>query len=265
MRGARHTRISLTRMAVLVAATAPLGLVPAAAAAQATLSCPAMAQGDRQFVAELTIDVGPTTALGAYSGALTYDPGVVTVASVAGGNTTEFSGTPATNTPTPGMTTIAAFQSSSLDSPKGVVSVALISFHVVATASTTASIGLVVDHLYDTDAMPITPATGTGCAVSVTGQTPTTTSTTSVTPTTTTGPAATTSTVTSTTLGTILPLSSCPDARAAAAVQAAVDSDCNCRGAKTHQGGDEVQHRAKERRALAARFYPCARGTFTLY
>ena len=113
--------------------------------------------------------------------------------------------------------------------------------------------------------MPITPATGTGCAVSVTGQTPTTTSTTSVTPTTTTGPAATTSTVTSTTLGTILPLSSCPDARAAAAVQAAVDSDCNCRGAKTHQGGDEVQHRAKERRALAARFYPCARGTFTLY
>ena len=251
MRGARHTRISLTRMAVLVAATAPLGLVPAAAAAQATLSCPAMAQGDRQFVAELTIDVGPTTALGAYSGALTYDPGVVTVASVAGGNTTEFSGTPATNTPTPGMTNIAAFQSSSLDSPKGVVSVALISFHVVATASTTASIGLVVDHLYDTDAMPITPATGTGCAVSVTGQTPTTTSTTSVTPTTTTGPAATTSTVTttttsalatttvtapptSTTLGTILPLSSCPDARAAAAVQAAVDSDCNCRGAKAH-------------------------------
>src|SRR5438034_6207805 len=61
MRGARHTRISLTRMAVLVAATAPLGLVPAAAAAQATLSCPAMAQGDRQFVAELTTDATVTT------------------------------------------------------------------------------------------------------------------------------------------------------------------------------------------------------------
>ena len=142
MRGARHTRISLTRMAVLVAATAPLGLVPAAAAAQATLSCPATARAGQHFVTELTIDVGPTTALGAYSVTLTSDPAVVTVAAVAGGMTAAFSGTPTTDTPTPGTRNITALQSSSLDSPKGVVSVAMITFDVVASASTTASIGL---------------------------------------------------------------------------------------------------------------------------
>ena len=166
---------SLTRLAALVAAPALLGLVPAAAAAaQATLSCPATARAGQHFVTELTIDVGPTTALGAYSVTLTSDPAVVTVAAVAGGMTAAFSGTPTTDTPTPGTRNITALQSSSLDSPKGVVSVAMITFDVVASAGTTASIGLTVNHLYDTNAVPIIPATGTGCAVSVTSPTSTT-------------------------------------------------------------------------------------------
>src|SRR5882724_9259523 len=73
------------------------------------------------------------------------------------------------NTTDRGTTNLSAFQSVSLASPTGKVSVARITFDVVATARTTASIGLTVNHLFDTDSMPILPATGAGCSVSVTG------------------------------------------------------------------------------------------------
>jgi len=69
--------------AALVLAVVLLGLVSAAAAAaQATLSCPATAQAGQRFVTELTIDVRPTTALGAYSVTLTSDPAVATLAAI---------------------------------------------------------------------------------------------------------------------------------------------------------------------------------------
>src|SRR5438309_5389693 len=157
-----------------------------------------MVQAGQQFTTAVTIDVG-TTPLGGYSIVVTYDPVVLTLASVAGGSTAEFSGRPTTNTPTPGTTNLAAFQSASLTSPTGVVSVAMITFSVAETASTTTDIGLTVKNLFDTDSNPILPATGTGCSVAVTvvstttsTSTSTTTTSTSSTTTTTQLPATTT-------------------------------------------------------------------------
>jgi len=163
-----------------------------AGAAQATLVCPATAQAGQQFVAGVTIDVGTTTALGAYSAMVTYDPAVLTIAAVDGGDTAEFSGRPTTNTPTPGATNIAAFQVMNVTSPKGVVSVAKITFSVAAIASTTTSIGLSVESLFDTNAVNILPITANGCSVSVTGSVPTTTTTITSTTTTTQAPTTTT-------------------------------------------------------------------------
>src|SRR5438093_3359544 len=196
-------RALVTTLVVLLTLGIAVGGLPAeSAAAQATLGCPATVQAGAQFVTEVTIDVG-TTPLGAYEIAVTYDPAVLTVASVAGGSTAQFSGSPTTNTPTPGTTNISAFQSASLTMPTGVVSVAMITFNVAATASAATAIGLTVKTLFDTNSGAILPATGTGCSVSVTGTGSTTTSTTSTTiatsTTTTTGPRPSTSTSTTTT------------------------------------------------------------------
>src|SRR5437899_1924767 len=180
-RGGRDTRALVTTLGVVLTLGIAVGGLPAeSGAAQATLGCPATAQAGQQFTIEVAIDVG-TTPLGAYSTAVTYDPAVLTLASVSGGNTAEFSGNPTTNTPTPGTTNLSAFQSVSLTSPTGVVSVAMIAFSVAATASATTAIDLTVKTLFDTNSTPILPATGTGCSVSVMGAGSTTTSTTSTT------------------------------------------------------------------------------------
>src|SRR5437016_10224285 len=174
-------RALVTTLGVVLTLGIAVGGLPAeSGAAQATLGCPATAQAGQQFTIEVAIDVG-TTPLGAYSTAVTYDPAVLTLASVSGGNTAEFSGKPTTNTPTPGTTNLSAFQSVSLTSPTGVVSVAMIAFSVAPTASATTAIGLTVKNLFDTNSAPILPATGTGCSVSVTGAGSTTMSTTSTT------------------------------------------------------------------------------------
>src|SRR5213083_2428779 len=174
-------RALVTTLGVVLTLGIAVGGLPAeSAAAQATLGCPATVQAGAQLGSEIAINVG-TTPLGAYEIAVTYDPAVLTVASVAGGSTAQFSGSPTTNTPTPGTTNISAFQSASLTMPTGVVSVAMITFNVAATASATTAIGLTVTTLFDTNSDPILPATGTGCSVSVMGAGSTTTSTTSTT------------------------------------------------------------------------------------
>src|SRR5206468_9110888 len=100
----------------------------------------------------------------------------------------------------PGATNIAAFQVMNVTSPKGVVSVAKITFSVAAIASTTTSIGLSVESLFDTNAVNILPITANGCSVSVTGSVPTTTTTiTSTTTTTKQAPTTTTTAPTTTT------------------------------------------------------------------
>src|SRR5438094_4481143 len=186
-------RVLVTTLAMLVTLGVAVGGLPAESrAAQATLVCPATAQAGQQFVAGVTIDVGTTTALGAYSAMVTYDPAVLTIAAVDGGDTAEFSGRPTTNTPTPGATNIAAFQCMNVTAPKGVVSVAKITFSVAASASTTTSIGLSVESLFDTNDVNILPITANGCSVSVTGSVPTTTTTITSTTTTTQAPTTTT-------------------------------------------------------------------------
>ena len=111
-------RALVTTLGVVLTLGIAVGGLPAeSGAAQATLGCPATAQAGQQFTIEVAIDVG-TTPLGAYSIAVTYDPAVLTLASVEGGNTAEFSGRPTTNTPTPGTTNLSAFQSVSLTSPQ---------------------------------------------------------------------------------------------------------------------------------------------------
>ena len=98
------------------------------ATGDATLSCPATVQPGQQFVAQLSIDAG-TFALGAYSVTFTYTPAIATIASVAGGNAAEFSSSPTANpaTFTSGTSIVSGLQSTRLDGPKNVVSVAMTS------------------------------------------------------------------------------------------------------------------------------------------
>jgi len=162
-------RALVTTLGVVLTLGIVVGGLPAeSGAAQATLGCPATAQAGQQFTIEIAIDVG-TTPLGAYSIAVTYDPAVLTLAAVTGGNTAEFAGKPTTNKPTPGTANLSALQSASLTSPTGVVSIAMVTFDIVTTASATTAVSLAVKNLFDTNSMPILPATATGCSVSVTG------------------------------------------------------------------------------------------------
>src|SRR5439155_1519345 len=156
-----------------------------------------------------------TTALGAYVIQLSYDPTVVTVARVSGGNTMAFQGTPTVSTTCPTanscQTKLTAFQTSSLTAPTGVVSVARVTFNAVA-AATPASIGLAITSLFDPNGASICKLAGPqdcsamGCGLSITPPSTTTTSTTTTTttqaPTTTTTtqpPTTTTTTPTTTT------------------------------------------------------------------
>src|SRR5438046_8411280 len=118
--GRRKPSLSLQWASIALASVATAFIPAPSQAAQAALGCPGTVQTGAQFVTEVTVDVG-TTPLGSYSIAVTYDPAVLTVASVAGGSTAQFSGSPTTNTPTPGTTNLSAFQSSSLTMPTGVV------------------------------------------------------------------------------------------------------------------------------------------------
>jgi len=156
-------------LVVAVMAVAATVLVRTASyAVQATVRCPATAQARRHFLGRVMLDAG-TTPVGAYSITVTYDPAVVTIASVAGGETAEFAGTPTTDPAsfTTGTTNISAFQSSSLKGPSGVVSAARVTFNVVAKASTATSVGLTVRNLFDTSSSPIS-TTERGCRVRVT-------------------------------------------------------------------------------------------------
>src|SRR5438876_1153471 len=196
--GRRKPSLSLQWASIALASVATAFIPAPSQAAQAALGCPGTVQTGAQFVTEVTVDVG-TTPLGSYSITLTYDGAVLTVVSVASGNTSEFAGTPTNNknvcNGTNCETRITAFQSASTTGPTGVVSVAKVTFSAVASSDTMAPIGLTIRSLFDTGGNPITPATGTGCTVSIT--TPPTTTTTTTPPSTT-----TTSTSTSTTTST---------------------------------------------------------------
>ena len=172
-----------TAITMIVTAAAVL-TGTASHAADATLVCPGAVQVGQQLATEIRVDVG-TTPLGAYSVTVNYDPAVLTIASVAGGNMPEFSGSPTTNPGSfaSGTTTLSAFQTTSLTRPTGVVSIARVTFNAVGPETTT--VGLSVRGLFDTNANPVS-VTATGCMVTVTGGSTTTTSSTTTSSTTTT-------------------------------------------------------------------------------
>src|SRR5437870_4353115 len=150
-----------------------LGGLPAESwAAQATLGCSAMVQAGQQFTTEVTIDVG-TTPLGGYSIVVTYDPVVLTLASVAGGSTAEFSGRPTTTTTTSSSTTTTATQP--------------------PTTSTTAPTSTTVTSTTTTSTSTTTPPTTSTSSTSTSTSSSTSTSTSS---TTTTSPTTTSTTTT---------------------------------------------------------------------
>src|SRR5437899_38031 len=209
--GQRRPTLSLPWASIALASVATAFIPARSQAAQATLGCPGTVQTGAQFVTEVTVDVG-TAPLVSYGITLTYDGAVLTVVSVAAGNTSEFSGTPNNNKNVcSGInceTRLSTFQNVSTAGPTGVVSVAKVTFGAVASSDAMAVIGLTVRSLFDTGGNPITPVTGTGCTVMITTPpstttttTPpstTTTSTTTSTSTTTTTPTTTTTTPTST-------------------------------------------------------------------
>src|SRR5213080_2911445 len=197
--GQRRPTLSLPWASIALASVATAFIPARSQAAQATLGCPGTVQSGAQFVTEVTVDVG-TAPLGSYGITLTYDGAVLTVVSVAGGNTSEFSGTPTNNKNVcSGInceTRLSTFQNVSTAGPTGVVSVAKVTFGAVASSDAMAVIGLTVRSLFDTGGNPITPVTGTGCTVMIT--TPPSTTTTTTPPSTTTT-STTTSTSTTTT------------------------------------------------------------------
>src|SRR5437870_4592779 len=198
--GQRRPTLSLPWASIALASVATAFIPARSQAAQATLGCPGTVQTGAQFVTEVTVDVG-TAPLGSYGITLTYDGAVLTVVSVAGGNTSEFSGTPTNNKNVcSGInceTRLSTFQNVSTAGPTGVVSVAKVTFGAVASSDAMAVIGLTVRSLFDTGGNPITPVTGTGCTVMIT--TPPSTTTTTTPPSTTTTSTSTTTTSTTTT------------------------------------------------------------------
>src|SRR5262249_42845962 len=82
------------RRALALAVALLATLAPAQTRAQVSIACPTQAPSmGTPFTSEITINVG-TSVLGAYTLNLTYDQTVVTIQSIAGGTTAEFSGLP---------------------------------------------------------------------------------------------------------------------------------------------------------------------------
>lgn len=157
---------------LLLVAIVTMG-TPAAAAPLVEIGCPAEPPpGILTFESEITVDVGGR-ALGAYTFAVTFDPDVAVISSVRGGNAAEFSSPPITNPAdfASGRTRLLAFNSSSLTSPVGLVSVAHVMFTALRPVAS-AVLDIEVITLADTDGERIQADT-VGCGRTVTTVTPT--------------------------------------------------------------------------------------------
>jgi hypothetical protein len=143
----RRRRLRAGGAALLAAAWLAAG---AARAADVVVAAPALNPDPGElFSVPITAEVG-AAVLGGYAFALSYDPAVVHVVSVAGGSTPEF-GLPPVTAPASfasGSTPFAAAQGSLL-SPTGAVVVATVTFQAVGAAGTSSSIGLDVSSLVD--------------------------------------------------------------------------------------------------------------------
>jgi len=154
----------------VIAAVLATALVPGATrAAGVSVSCPtAPPQAGSTFVSQIAVDAA-AAPLGAYTLVVTYDQTVVTIASIAGGTTSEFSGAPVTDegTFTSGMTRLSAFNGASKTSPSGQVSIARVTFNAVGAPGSSSALGLQISKLADTDGNPISADTA-GCTVTLT-------------------------------------------------------------------------------------------------
>jgi len=92
---------------------------------------------------ELTLKTG-ALPLGSYAIRVHFDPAIVKITAIEGGATSEFSAAPSfdPSTFTSGATVIAAFQTSSLSSPAGDLSLAKISFQVIGPAGSAGLVSL---------------------------------------------------------------------------------------------------------------------------
>ena len=118
--------------------------------------------------AEIFVDTG-TEALGSHAIRIVYDPTVVRIVGLLGGNASEFATPPDANPAdfTSGDTKIAAYQVASLTLPAGVVSIAQVSFEVIGAAGSSTTIELVAETLTATDLSDI-PSTNLPALLEVT-------------------------------------------------------------------------------------------------
>lgn len=104
------------------------------------------------FDAEITVDTD-TTPLGAYTLRIVYDPAVLKITTIVGGNEPLFAAAPSVDPADlmSGDTRIAAYQSGSLQVPTGAISIATVTFEVVGAAGSASSIELIAETLAATD------------------------------------------------------------------------------------------------------------------
>ena len=116
-----------------------------------------------QFTVALSANVG-SAALGAYSVTFMYDTRYVTVASVQGGTTSEFSSAPSSNSNSfaTGSSRIASKQTANSNRPTGSVGIARVTLNVVGAGSTT--LGIVTNSLYNPNSQPIAFGGTSGCS-----------------------------------------------------------------------------------------------------
>jgi len=126
-----------------------------------SLGCPQAVAPSGIFVANVMVNVG-SRPLGAYSFTLTWDHTLVTVTSVVGGSTSQFSSTPTCNIDNTTSTgSCSAFQTATLTAPTGNVDVAHVNLTAVGSAGSTPMLTLTINSLFDTQdiAMCVQPAT----------------------------------------------------------------------------------------------------------
>jgi len=188
----RATKCGLRSLAVMVAvgAATAVGFVPSALAAEGDIIvlCPTLpVEADSSIAVEIAIDTG-SRVLGTYSANLLYDPALVVIESVAGGNANEFSDVPTTSPGSfaSGTTPIAAANESSTTSPSGFVSVARVTLVVRAAPGSGFSFIVSPTGAIDANGVAIDLVSG-ACPVAVAGPTatpsPTVTATVTLTPT----------------------------------------------------------------------------------
>ena len=163
-------------------------------------------QPDQEFVIDVSVDVG-TSALGSYDFRFEYNPTVVTVVSLTGGSTPEFSAAPVTDpaTFTSGATRFVAAQPST-SGPTGLVSVATLRLRAAHFSLAPSDLDVTVLGLFDGRVQPLPAAVfGSSVLTAFDPTVPTTlTTTTSTTTSTTTTSSTTTTTATTTSSSTSL-------------------------------------------------------------